>query len=61
MMVSKSFSIMDVLAFGTFYGIVKTYHFIVLFLKFLHMHGVPTVITSTSFIGFWHMSNEWKV
>jgi hypothetical protein len=25
--------------------------------KILHMHCVPTVVTSLSFIGFWHMSN----
>jgi hypothetical protein len=28
--------------------------------KILHMHYVPTVITSSLFIRFGHMSNGWK-
>jgi hypothetical protein len=24
------------------------------------VHGVPTITTSFLFIGFWHVSNDWK-
>jgi hypothetical protein len=30
------------------------------FWNFLHVHCVPEAITSSSFIGFWPMSNDWK-
>jgi hypothetical protein len=26
----------------------------------LHVLCVPALITSSSFIGFWHISNDWK-
>jgi hypothetical protein len=28
--------------------------------SFLHVRCVPTLITFLLFIGFWHISNEWK-
>jgi hypothetical protein len=34
------------------YGIMKTYHSIAVSEKFLHVHCVPTLVTSSSFIGF---------
>jgi hypothetical protein len=27
---------------------------------FLRVPGVPVLLTSSSFIGFWHISNGWK-
>jgi hypothetical protein len=30
------------------------------FKTFLHVCYVPTLITFLSFIGFWHISNDWK-
>jgi hypothetical protein len=45
---------------GNSYGIMKTYRCIAMFLKILHMNYVPTLVTSSSFIGFFHMSNDWK-
>jgi hypothetical protein len=52
---------MDVLVWNRLYGVMKTYCSIAMFLKFLHMHRVPAVVTSSSFIGFWHMCNNLKV
>jgi hypothetical protein len=42
------------------YGIMKTYRCIAMFLKILHKHCVLIVITSSSFIGFFHMGSDWK-
>jgi hypothetical protein len=43
------------------YGMMKTYRSVAVSEKYLHVCSVPTIVTSSSFIGFWYMSNDWKV
>jgi hypothetical protein len=42
------------------YGIMRTCHSVAVSKKFQHVRCVPTLVTSSSFIGFWRMSKEWK-
>jgi hypothetical protein len=42
------------------YGIMKTYCSVAVSEKFLHARCVPTLGTSSPFIRFWYMSNDWK-
>jgi hypothetical protein len=51
-MLPRAFCIMVVIMSEPLYGIMKTSRCIVVFLKILHMHYVPIVITPSSFIRF---------
>jgi hypothetical protein len=51
---------MDVLMWTTVIALYKLVASVAVSETFLHVRCVPTLITFSSFIRFWHISNEWK-
>jgi hypothetical protein len=51
---------MDVLVWTTVMALYKLVTSVAVSETFLHVCYVPTLITFSLFIGFWHISNDWK-
>jgi hypothetical protein len=51
---------MDVLMWTTVIALYKLAASVAVSETFLHVRYVPTLITFSSFIGFWLISNDWK-
>jgi uncharacterized protein Usg len=51
---------MDILVWTTVKALYKLLASVAILQTFLHVRYIPTLITFSSFIGFWHISNNWK-